>query len=110
MTKNFNVFVEDEYEDEYKVSLLDMARFHWTLLKNSKEGIFPQFQHLGKLSGEGKAGGRWIHDLARSAEEMIVDEIGIDAYQKFVENYIEKQIKLYSAGQSYSNPIPKIRM
>ena len=81
MTKNFNVFVEDGYEDEYKVSLLDMARFHWTLTVNRKEGKFPQFQYLGKLSGEGQSGGRWIHDLAQSAENMIVDKIGIDAYQ-----------------------------
>ena len=111
MTKNFNVFVEDGYEDEYKVSLLDMARFHWTLTVNRKEGKFPQFQYLGKLSGEGQSGGRWIHDLAHNAEDMIVDKIGVDAYQKYVDSYILKQVKLYNSGKSYENKlIPNSQM
>ena len=110
MTKNFNVFVEDNYGDEYKISLLDMARFHWTLTKASKENTFSQFQYLGKLSGEGQAGGRWIHDLAHSAEDMIVDKIGVDAYQKYVDNYIQKQIKLWEQDKDYVNPMPKIQM
>ena len=40
MTKNFNVVVEDYDGNEYSLSLLDMARFHWTLTKASKEGTF----------------------------------------------------------------------
>ena len=110
MTKNFNVFIEDSNGDEYKLSLLDMARFHWTLTKASKEGTFSQFQYLGKLSGEGQSGGRWIHDLAHALEDTIVDKIGKNAYQKFVDNYIIKQIKLWEQNRDFVNPLPKIRI
>jgi hypothetical protein len=110
MTKNFNVFVEDNNGDEYKLSLLDMARFHWTLTKASKEGTFSQFQYLGKLSGEGQSGGRWIHDLAHALEDAIVDRIGKKSYQKFVDNYIQEQIKLWEQDRDYVNPMPKIQM
>ena len=110
MTKNFNVVVEDYDGNEYNLSLLDMARFHWTLTKASKEGTFSQFQYLGKYSGEGQSGGRWIHDLAHALEDKIVDKIGIDAYQEYVDNYIQKQIKLWEHGKSYVNPLPKIQM
>ena len=111
MTKNFKVVVEDNYGDEYNLSLLDMARFHWTLTVNRKEGKFPQFQYLGKLSGEGQSGGRWIHDLAHALEAQIVDEIGSDEYQKYVDKYIAKQVKLYNSGKSYENKlIPNSQM
>jgi hypothetical protein len=76
-----------------RFTLADLAMYHILRIRQSK-GEFFSIQKVGKFYGEGQSGGRAVENVAREVENQLIEQMGIEKYQRqvteYIENYIEK--------------------
>tara|TARA_R100000808_G_scaffold10990_1_gene28712 strand:+ start:8686 stop:8946 length:261 start_codon:yes stop_codon:yes gene_type:complete len=71
--------ITDDDGAEFELTPRDMADFH-----RQRRG-FPSILFLGEIAGEGQAGGRYVSEMAKQLERVIIDDIGEEPYFRLMD-------------------------